>query len=133
MPNMETLAPGAKGTAQAVVDSSNVASTMGSGEIEVFATPAMIALMEAAAVAALKEHLEEGETSVGIRLEVSHTAATPVGMDVRAEAEVTEIDGRRIIFQVAAFDAKEKIGDGRHERFIVKTGKFMEKVRGKLG
>jgi predicted thioesterase len=123
--------PGTVGTAEAVVDSSNTAVTMKSGEVEVFATPGMVALMEEAAVAALRDRLGEGQTSVGVRLEVSHVAATPLGMKVRAEATVEEVDGRRVVYRVSAFDDAEKIGDGRHERLVVDRERFMGKVKDK--
>lgn len=131
MENSGELEPGLKGEAQVVVDARNTASAMGSGEIDVFATPAMTALMESAAVAALKGRLPSGETSVGVRLEVSHVAATPVGMRVSAEAVLERIDGRRLFFRVTACDAMEKIGEGLHERVLVQREKFMNRVTGK--
>ncbi|MEN6485972.1 MAG: thioesterase family protein [Syntrophobacteraceae bacterium] len=131
MKNGKELETGLKGEAQAVVDTHNTATAMGSGEIEVFATPAMIALMESSAVAALKGRLPSGETSVGVRLEVSHVAATPVGMRVSAEAVLERIDGRRLFFRVTACDAREKIGEGFHERVLVQQEKFMIRVAGK--
>ncbi len=120
------------GKAEKRVDAGNTAVAMGSGEIPVFATPAMVALMEEAAVTCVKAQLGPDETSVGIRLEVAHTAATPVGMIVRAEAVLKEIDGRRLIFHVTAFDEREKIGEGRHERFVVKKERFLSKVQEKV-
>jgi len=127
----EALQTGIRGTAETVVEANLSAESMGSGEIEVYATPAMIALMEAAAVNCVKEHLEEGTTSVGIRLDVAHAAATPLGMKVRAEAVLERIDGRRLFFQVTAYDEKEKIGEGVHERVVVARDRFMSKVSGK--
>ncbi|MCE5241826.1 MAG: thioesterase family protein [Desulfobacteraceae bacterium] len=131
MGNGKELEPGVKGEARAVVDARNTAAAMGSGEIDVFASPAMIALMESAAVAALKGRLPSGETSVGVRLEVSHVAATPLGMQVSAEAVLERIDGRRLFFQVTACDDREKIGEGLHERVLVQREKFMNRVAGK--
>jgi fluoroacetyl-CoA thioesterase len=125
------LNPGIKGNAQAKVHDGNTALAMGSGEIEVFATPAMVALMEEAAVQCVKGSLGEGETSVGVRMEISHIAATPVGMGVRAEAVLQRVDGRRLFFQVVAFDEKEKIGEGEHERFVVQRDRFLSKVQSK--
>ena len=114
------------------VTEENTAQKVKSGTLPVFATPAMIALMEEAAASLVEERLSEEETSVGILMNVSHIAATPVGMKVRAVAQITKIDGRKIIFKVEAFDEKEKIGEGVHERFIVKKEKFLAKANGKL-
>lgn len=114
------------------VTEENTAQKVKSGTLPVFATPAMIALMEEAAASLVEERLSEEETSVGILMNVSHIAATPVGMKLRAVAQITKIDGRKIIFKVEAFDEKEKIGEGVHERFIVKKEKFLAKANGKL-
>ncbi|UWG95800.1 thioesterase family protein [Dehalobacter sp. DCM] len=122
---------GRKGQAEAVVTPENTAKTVGSGSLEVFATPMLAALMESAAVHALK--LPNDQTSVGTRLDIKHLAATPVGMKVRAEAEIIEVDGRSVVFTVDAFDEKEKIGEGRHERFIVNSNKFIAKANAKKG
>lgn len=113
------------------VTEANTAAAVKSGTLPVFATPMMIALMEEAAASLVEEHLDREETSVGILMNVKHTAATPVGMNVRAKAEITAIDGRKITFKVEAFDEKEKIGEGVHERFIVKSEKFLNKANGK--
>ena len=109
----------------------NTAAAMRSGSLAVFATPAMVALMEEAAAGLLTENLPEGETSVGIMMNISHIAATPVGMKVRAVAEITAVEGRKVSFKVEAFDEVEKIGEGTHERFIVKSEKFLAKANGK--
>ena len=130
---MDQLKPGMKGHAETVVKEHNLATTMGSGEVEVFATPAMVALMEAAAVACVKDALGDENTSVGTSIQTSHIAATPPGMKVRAEAVLEEVDGRRLVFKVAAYDEKEKIGEGVHERFVVHREKFVGKVRSKAG
>ncbi len=119
------------GKAEKQVDAGNTALTMGSGEMEVFATPAMVALMEEAAVNCVKELLGPQETSVGIKMEVSHSAATPLGMSVRAEALLQNVEGRKLTFQVTAFDSREKIGEGRHERFVVNRERFLSKVQEK--
>ena len=104
---------------------------MGSGLLPVFATPQMIALMENAAVDATQASLEEGQGTLGTRLDVSHDAATPVGMQVWAEAEVTAVDGRKLTFAVTAYDETGPIGKGTHERFIIQNHKFLAKAQGK--
>ena len=126
------LTTGLKGKAEVKVDDTNTAVTMGSGSLKVFATPAMIALIEKAACTALKGQLEDGQTTVGTKLDVAHVAATPVGMNVTAEAVLTEIDNRRLVFEVVARDEKDIIGKGIHERFIVNTEKFTAKTYGKV-
>ena len=113
------------------VTGENTAVALGSGSVEVFATPAMIALLEAAAVDAIQARLPESMTSVGTRLDVRHTAATPVGMTIAASATLTEIDGRRLVFDVSASDDVEVIGEGIHERFIVDRARFEQRVRDK--
>ncbi|WP_244083171.1 thioesterase family protein [Desulforhabdus sp. TSK] len=131
MSDQAKLEIGMRGTAGGQVDPGNTAIAMGSGEVEVFATPAVVALMEAAAVQCLQGHLAPGETSVGIRMEMTHTAATPVGMKVRAEAVLEKIEGRLLSFEVTAFDAVEKIGEGKHERAVVQKERFVSRVLGK--
>lgn len=126
------LTTGIKATAEVTVDKSNTAKSMGSGSLDVFATPAMIALVEKAACNALSGKLCEGMTSVGTKLDVAHTAATPVGMKVTAEAELIEIDDRRLVFSVIAKDEKGVIGKGTHERFIVNAEKFTAKTYSKV-
>jgi len=121
---------GCKGYATTKVHPGNTAKAVGSGSVDVFATPMMVALMEEAAINALQ--LEPGQASVGISLDVKHTAATPVGMEVRAEAELIEIDRRRLVFKVAAYDEVEQIGSGIHERFIIDLDAFMSKAQNKL-
>ena len=106
-------------------------AAVGSGLLPVFATPQMIALMENAAVDATQASLEEGQGTVGTRLDVSHDAATPVGMQVWAEAEVTAVDGRKLTFAVTAYDEAGPIGKGTHERFIIQNDKFLAKAQGK--
>ncbi|MCH5252066.1 MAG: thioesterase family protein [Lachnospiraceae bacterium] len=122
---------GIKGTESVTANERNCAKAMGSGTLEVFATPAMIALMEETAWKSVAPYLEEGQGTVGIKLEVSHDAATPLGMTVTCESELIEIDGRRLVFEVRAFDDKDVIGKGRHERFIVWDEKFQEKANQK--
>lgn len=108
------------------------AAAMGSGALEVLATPSMIALMEGTAQEAVQNLLEDGQGTVGTRIDVRHLAATPVGMEVTCTAEVTEVDRRRIVFTVKAKDEKEVIGEGIHERFIIDNEKFFAKCRQKL-
>lgn len=120
-----------KGTAALEVTDKVTAAAVGSGMLPVFATPSMIALIEKAAAESVAPQLEAGMTTVGTRLDVAHTAATPVGMTVRAVTELTEIDGRRLIFTVHAFDDAGEIGSGTHERFIVNAEKFLAKAEAK--
>lgn len=108
------------------------AAAMGSGALEVLATPSMIALMEGTAQEAVQNLLEDGQGTVGTRIDVRHLAATPVGMEVTCTAEVTEVDRRRIVFTVRAKDEKEVIGEGIHERFVIENEKFFAKCRQKL-
>jgi len=122
-----SLKTGLLGESRTVVSETNSAITHGSGSIPVFATPVMIALMENAALNSVQPYLEEGQTTVGIKISSSHIAATPMGMEVIAKSELTETDGKRLIFKVEAFDATEKIGEGIHERFIINIEKFMKK------
>lgn len=119
---------GAAGDAEVQVNGSNTAKAMRSGSLEVFATPSMIALMEKAATNAIAENIPEDSSSVGTMLNVKHIAATPVGMKVTARAILVEVEGRRLLFNVEAYDEKKKIGEGQHERFIVNIEKFMSKI-----
>ena len=128
----EEIKLGLKNVVTEEVTAKNTAKTMGSGSLEVYATPAMTCLMEKAATEALEPLLADGWTTVGISLDVQHKAATPIGLSVRVEAEVTAVDGRKITFSVKAFDDKEEIGSGTHERFAVMKEKFMGKASGKL-
>ncbi|MGE4273166.1 MAG: thioesterase family protein [Desulfitobacterium sp.] len=123
---MGELTLGAKGRAEKLVDQTNTAKTMGSGSLDVFATPALVAMMEEAAVNALT--LEDGQSSVGVALDIKHTAATPLDTKVWAVAELIEIDRRRLVFKLEAFDEKELIGTGVHERFLIDAEKFMSKA-----
>jgi len=122
---------GAKGSVERIVDESVLATTMGSGNVTVFSTPSLIALMESAACKSLEGSLKSDETSVGTSINVSHSAATPVGMKVRAEATVTAVEGRKVTFAVVAFDDKEKIGEGTHERFVLNKERFLKKAQEK--
>ena len=107
------------------------ARVMGSGTLDVLATPAMIALIEETAWRSVASHLEEGCATVGTRLDISHVAPTPVGMTVRCDAELTEVDGRRLVFSVTVSDECGEIGRGTHERFIINAAKFQSKANAK--
>ena len=123
---------GLKGRAETVVNESNTAQAACSGALPVFGTPFMCALMEEAAWKSIAPHLEAGQSTVGTRLNVSHDSATPVGMKVWAESEVTQVDGKRLVLKVAAYDEKGLIGQGTHERFIITDQRFLAKCAGKL-
>lgn len=110
----------------------DTALEVGSGELLVYATPCMVALMEGAACEAIAPALPEGKTSVGVSLAVEHLSATPVGLEVRATAQVTAVEGNSVTFQVEAFDEAGKIGEGTHKRVIVNTQRFLEKAYSKL-
>lgn len=125
------LEVGIKGKQEVKVVESNTAAAMGSGLLQVFATPSMIALMEETAWRSVAEHLEEGSGTVGTELNVKHVAATPLGMTVRCESELIEVDGRRLVFNVAAYDEVGLVGEGTHERFIVNNEKFQSKADSK--
>lgn len=126
------LEAGIKGTKEIMVTNENTAKTMGSGTLDVFATPAMIALMENTAYESVAAELEEGSGTVGTALNVKHVAATPVGMKVTCETELIKVGGRALTFSVKAFDEKGLIGEGEHERFIVFNEKFQAKADAKL-
>ncbi len=126
------LEAGIKGTKEIMVTNENTAKTMESGTLDVFATPAMIALMENTAYESVASELEEGSGTVGTALNVKHVAATPVGMKVTCETELIKVDGRALTFSVKAFDEKGLIGEGEHERFIVFNEKFQAKADAKL-
>lgn len=125
------LTTGIKGREDVLATEANSAKTMGSGTLDVFATPSMAALMEQTAWKSVAPHLEEGSGTVGTLLTITHDAPTPLGMKVWCESELVEIDGRRLVFYVEAFDEKGKIGGGRHERFIVNNEKFQAKANSK--
>lgn len=119
------LSPGLVGTAFATVTGDNTAQAMGSGLVPVFATPALVALVEEAAVRALAGHLQPGQTSVGTHVDLRHLAATPVGLKVRAQATLRQVDGRRLTFDVIAHDDVEQIAEGQHTRFLVDEERFL--------
>ncbi len=129
---MEKIRPGMKATTELVVGEEHTAPRIGSGKVHVLATPVMINLFEAAALAAVEEHLPPGFQSLGTVLNVRHIAATPVGMQVRATAEVVRVEKRTIHFRVEAHDERDLIGDGTHERVVVNVQKFDLRVQEKL-
>ncbi|AGK99774.1 thioesterase family protein [Desulfoscipio gibsoniae] len=122
---------GLTGSAQVEVNDQNTAIAYGSGDISVFATPAMIGLMEKAALSSVDPLLPEGYTTVGIKVDVEHVAATPVGGVVRAQSRLLKIDGRRLVFEVQASDDTRVVGRGTHQRFIVKVDEFLQRVGSK--
>lgn len=130
-PDLSGLVPGQEGMAEMVVGSNDTALRVGSGTSAVLATPVMVSLMEEAALAAIEAALPDGFQSLGTRLDVSHVAATPTGMTVRATAKLLEVHGRRLILSVRAVDAKDVIGEGTHERVVVETASFIERVEAK--
>ena len=126
------LETGIKGHQTETVTEEKTAATVGSGSLRVYATPAMIALMEKTALASVAGELEEGMTTVGTKLDVAHTSASPEGSTITCESVLTEIDRRRLVFTVTAYDDAGEIGKGTHERFIVDCAKFMDKTAAKL-
>ena len=123
---------GMKGEVSTCVEREDTAKEVGSGSLLVYATPCMVALMEGAACEAIAEAVPEEKTTVGIELNISHISATPVGLEVRAEAEVTAVEGKIITFQLTAFDEAGEIGRGTHKRVIVNTQRFLDKAYTKL-
>lgn len=123
---------GLKGRAEAVVSDQNTAQAACSGALPVFGTPFMCALMEEASWKSIAPYLEKGQSTVGTKLDISHDSATPVGMKVWAESEITEVDGKRLVLKVAAYDEKGLIGQGTHERFIITDERFLAKTAKKL-
>jgi fluoroacetyl-CoA thioesterase len=126
------ITPGLTGTAEIVVGPEHTAAFVGSGRIAVLATPVMINLIEAAALAAVEHLLPTGHQSLGIKLDISHTAATPVGLRVTATAEVLHVEGRTITFRIEAHDEFEPIGGGSHQRVVVSVERFDERVQRKV-
>lgn len=125
------ITTGIRGRQETTVTAANVATNVGSGKVQVFATPMMISLIEKAACLSIEPYLEEGQSSVGTHIDVSHCSATPLGMTVWAETEVIEVDRRRVVFRVAAYDERGLIGEGTHERFVIDVEKFIAKANGK--
>ena len=123
---------GMRGEVFTTAEREDTAKEVGSGDLLVYSTPCMVALMEGAACEAIAEAMPEGQTTVGIALNIEHISATPVGLDVRAEAEVTAVEGKVITFSVKAFDEAGEIGHGTHKRVIVNSQKFLERAYNKL-
>lgn len=126
------IVPGMKAEVGMQVERADTAQEVGSGSLLVYATPCMVAMMEGAACEAIDKALSETQTSVGIEMNIRHTSATPIGMDVRAEAEVTAVEGKIITFAVTAYDEAGKIGEGTHKRAIVTSQRFLDKTYDKL-
>ena len=120
------------GKANTVVDMNNIANAVGSGSLEVFATPMMVALMEKAAVNALVDFLDEGETTVGTGINITHVSASPIGMKITATAEVIDVKGREITFKLSVSDSVGLIGEGTHTRFVVDAERFQSKTNSKV-
>lgn len=123
---------GMKGEASTLVEREDTAAEVGSSSLLVYATPCMVALMEGAACEAINEALGEDQSSVGISLNIEHLSATPVGLEVRAEAEVTAVEGKIITFALTAYDEAGKIGEGTHKRCVISAQKFLDKAYAKL-
>ena len=130
---MAELAPGLVGEATLVVEEKYTARHLGSGGVNVLATPIMIALMEEASRHAVEPLLEEGQLTVGASLDVRHLAPTPMGMRVTARAELLAVDGRMLTFRVEAHDEREKVGEGTHVRAIINLDRFLARVKVKTG
>jgi predicted thioesterase len=133
MMELPSVIPGLVGRAEVVVGEEHTAPRVGSGKVHVLATPVMINLFEAAALAACEHLLPEGHQSLGTVLNVRHIAATPVGMRVVAVAEVVKVEGRTVTFRLEARDERDLIGDGTHERVVVNVAKFDQRVQAKVG
>ena len=127
-----TLTPGLTGHATTTVDNTNTAASLGSGLVPVYGTPALVALLELAAVHAVANSLPPGSTSVGTHVDVRHLAATPIGMRVRAQATLTAVEGRRLTFAVEACDEVERVGEGTHTRVSVDAERFMQRTETKV-
>lgn len=123
---------GMKGEVSTLVEREDTAYEVGSGSLLVYATPCMVALMEGAACEAIAAAIPEEKSSVGVELNIRHISATPVGMEVRAEAEVTEVEKNMVTFQVTAYDEAGKIGEGTHKRAVISKQKFLDKTYSKL-
>lgn len=128
---LEDIKPGIVGEADEDISTSRTAAFFGSGLVPAYGTPAMIALMENSAVAAIQKYLGPGQTSVGTDICIKHLAASPVGLHARARATVTAVNGRKIEFQIEAWDDREKIGEGTHARFVVDEARFMDRLEKK--
>lgn len=125
------LAPGIEGRAETVAGPGNLASDLGSGFVDVFSTPMMIGLMETAAGTSVEPLVGEGKTTVGVRVDIRHLAATPSGMRVVAKSRLAKVDGKILTFEIWAEDERERIGEGIHERAIIDRARFVQKVEAK--
>lgn len=119
---------GIKGVQKEVVTEKNVASAVGNAGVDVFATPFLIALAEKTCLESIKSELEDGQSSVGSQINIKHMAATPIGMTVRCESELIEVEKSRLLFKVVAFDDQEQVMEGTHERFVIDMEKFFARV-----
>ncbi len=126
------LKAGIKNKITITVTQNKTAKVMGSGTLDVFATPAMVALMEQTAAESVQELLDEGVTSVGTKINVEHLAADPLGIEVTCESELIEVDNRRLVFNVVVSDNHGVVGKATHERFLIKSESFMQKTNAKL-
>jgi fluoroacetyl-CoA thioesterase len=130
---MDELKPGLHAEFELAVTGADTAAQWGSGLVPVYSTPALVGAMEKTAVLAIEGQLPLGQTTVGGRIEVRHLAPTPVGMTVRITAELVEVEGRKLVFNIEAWDEVEKIGEASHDRFVIDQSRFMQKVRSKGG
>ena len=129
---MTEITTGIIGRAEDTVTEDRTAAAVGSGGLRVYATPRMTSMMEYTAWSSVEPYMKDGAGTVGTRLEISHLAASPVGAHIRYESELIEVDRRRLVFEVRAYDDAGLIGEGRHERFIIDNERFMEKTNAKL-
>jgi predicted thioesterase len=129
--DIDELHAGLKAAVSETVSEHNTARFLGSGGLDVYATPAMTALMEKAALTAVQPFLPKEYSTVGTMLNIKHSSASPLGAEIHAEGELTEVDGRRLVFNIRAWDSSGGIGDGTHERFIIDNAKFMAKTKAK--
>ena len=129
---MDELKPGLNATVEIVVGTRDTAAHVGSGKIGVLATPILVTLLESAALQAVERFMPPGQQTVGTRLDIAHTAATPVGMRVRAHAELVAVEGRKLTFKLHAEDEVEAIGGGTHERLIISVDRFDQRMQKKL-
>ena len=127
--SMEQITAGLSANSTTVVEPENTASAMGSGDLPVFATPAMVALMENAAMKAVAEQLPDGQTTVGAAMHVTHSKPSGLGAEITATAVLSEVDGRKLVFRVEARDADGLIGEGEHIRYVVDRARFLSKIR----
>ncbi|OPX88884.1 MAG: Fluoroacetyl-CoA thioesterase [Pelotomaculum sp. PtaB.Bin104] len=128
---MSGLQVGIEGKASIVVNNDNTAMAYGSGAVNVFATPALVGLMEKAALSSVDPLLDAGYTTVGTKIDVKHLAATPIGMNVTATSRLVEVNGKRLLFNIEVRDEADLVGTGVHERFIIELAGFIKRVESK--